>query len=103
LIAANYPRAEVWAMTPREIAASLYLAERRRKRQAAEQLALSSLAARGDARALRKQINELQRGCALRLFVSTTRLPTFNHSASPRPGLGTDSQLGCYRRQIRGR
>jgi hypothetical protein len=61
LIAANYPHAEVWAMTPREIGASLYFAKRRRKREAAEQLALSALAARRDSRALRQQITDLQR------------------------------------------
>jgi hypothetical protein len=61
LIAANYPRAEVWAMTPREIAASLYFAERRRKREAAEQLALNALAARGEPRVLKKRIEDLQR------------------------------------------
>ncbi len=48
-------------MTPREIAASLYFADRRRKRDAAEQLALSALAARGEPRALAKQIEDLQR------------------------------------------
>ena len=61
LIAANYPRAEVWAMTPREIAGSLYFAERRRKREAAEQLALDALAARGEPRVLKRQIERLQR------------------------------------------
>lgn len=48
-------------MTPREIAASLYFAERRRKREAAEQLALHALAARGEPRALKKRIEDLQR------------------------------------------
>lgn len=48
-------------MTPREIAASLFFAERRRKREAAEQLALNALAARGEPRALKKQIEDLQR------------------------------------------
>jgi hypothetical protein len=48
-------------MTPREIAASLCFAERRRKREAAEQLALTALAARGEARALKKQIEDLHR------------------------------------------
>jgi hypothetical protein len=48
-------------MTPREIAASLYFAERRKKRQAAEQLALAALAVRGEPRALKQQINDLQR------------------------------------------
>jgi hypothetical protein len=48
-------------MTPREIAASLYFAERRRKREAAEQLALAALAARGEQRVLKRQIEDLQR------------------------------------------
>jgi hypothetical protein len=61
LIAANYPRAEGWAMIPREIVASLYFAERRRKREAAEQLALGALAARGEPRTLKQQIKNLQR------------------------------------------
>ena len=47
-------------MTPREIAASLYFAERRRKREAAELLTLSALATRGEPRALKKQIEDLQ-------------------------------------------
>jgi hypothetical protein len=61
LIAANYPRAEVWAMTPRQIAGSLYFAERRRKREAAEQLVLHALAARGEPRMLKKRVEDLQR------------------------------------------
>ena len=48
-------------MTPREIAASLYFAERRRKREAAEQLALQALAARGEPRALKKRMEDLQK------------------------------------------
>jgi hypothetical protein len=48
-------------MTPREIAGALYFAERRRRREAAEQLALGALAARGEPRALKKQIEDLQR------------------------------------------
>ena len=48
-------------MTPREIAASLYFAERRRRREAAEQLALGALAARGETHAVKKQIQDLRR------------------------------------------
>jgi hypothetical protein len=48
-------------MTPREIAASVYFAERRRRREAAEQLALNALAARGEPRVLKKQMEDLQR------------------------------------------
>ena len=61
LIAAGYPPSDAWAMTPREIAGCLYFAERRRKRAAAEQLSLQALAARGEPRALKKQIEDLQR------------------------------------------
>ena len=61
LIGANYPPADVWAMTPRQIAGSLYFARRRRQREAAEQLALSALAARGEPRELKRQIETLRR------------------------------------------
>ena len=61
LIGANYPPAEVWAMTPRQIAGSLYFAGRRRRREAAEQLALSALAARGEPRELKRQLDQLHR------------------------------------------
>ena len=57
----SYPRAEVWAMTPREIAGSLYFAERRRRRDAAEQLSLGAIAARGEPRALKRQIEQLKK------------------------------------------
>ena len=48
-------------MTPREIAGSLYFAERRRRREAAEQLALGALAARGEPQALKRQIEQLKK------------------------------------------
>jgi hypothetical protein len=48
-------------MTPREIAASLYFTERRRKREAAEQLALNALAARGEPGVQKKRIEDLQK------------------------------------------
>jgi hypothetical protein len=48
-------------MTPREIAGALYFAERRRKRQAAERLALDAIAARGEPRELKRQIERLQK------------------------------------------
>ncbi len=61
LIGANYPPADVWAMTPRQIAGSLYFARRRRQREAAEQLALGTLAARGEPREVKRHIELLQR------------------------------------------
>jgi hypothetical protein len=48
-------------MTPREIAGALYFARLRRQREAAEQLALGALAARGEARELKRQLDQLQR------------------------------------------
>ena len=49
-------------MTPRQIAGSLYFARRRRrKREAAEQLALSTLATRGEPREVKRQLDQLQR------------------------------------------
>ena len=48
-------------MTPRQIAGSIYFAERRRRREAAERLALDAIAARGEPRALKKQIEDLRR------------------------------------------
>src|SRR5206468_10055561 len=61
LIGANYPPTDVWAMTPRQIAASLFFARRRRQREAAESLALGALAARGEPRELKRQLDQLNR------------------------------------------
>jgi hypothetical protein len=46
-------------MTPRQIAGSLYFVERRRRCEAAERLALDAIAARGEPRVLKKQIQDL--------------------------------------------
>jgi hypothetical protein len=48
-------------MTPRQIAGALYFAGRRRKRDAAERLALDTLAARGEPREVKRQLDQLQR------------------------------------------
>jgi len=48
-------------MTPRQIAGSLYFARRRRQRERAEQLALGALAARGEPREVKRQLDQLQR------------------------------------------
>lgn len=48
-------------MTPRQIAGSLYFAQRRQQREAAEQLALGTLAARGEPREVKRQMEQLQR------------------------------------------
>ena len=48
-------------MTPHQIAGTLYFVERRKKREAAERLALDAIAARGEPRELKRQIERLQR------------------------------------------
>jgi hypothetical protein len=48
-------------MTPRQIESSLYFARRRRQREAAEQLALNTLATRGEPREVKRQLNQWQR------------------------------------------
>jgi hypothetical protein len=48
-------------MTPRQIAGALYFARRRRQREAAENLALTALAARGESRELKRQLDQLNR------------------------------------------
>jgi hypothetical protein len=48
-------------MTPRQIESSLYFARRRRQREAAEQLSLGTLAARGEPREVKRQLEQLQR------------------------------------------
>jgi hypothetical protein len=48
-------------MTPRQIAASLFFARRRQQRDAAENLALAALAARGEPRELKRQLDQMHR------------------------------------------
>jgi hypothetical protein len=48
-------------MTPRQISGSLYFARRRRQRDAAEQLAMGTLAARGEPREVKRQLDQLNR------------------------------------------
>jgi len=52
---------EVWSYTPRRIAGFLKLAHKRLGREAAQTLAISALAARGDAKEIRRQHKELTR------------------------------------------
>jgi hypothetical protein len=61
LIGANYPPADVWEMTPLQIAGALYFARRRRQHEAAERLAMGALAARGEVREVKRQIEQMQR------------------------------------------
>jgi hypothetical protein len=51
----------VWHYTPRQIAGFLKLIHRRQGREGAQLLSISALAARGDAREIRRQHKELIR------------------------------------------
>jgi len=48
-------------MTPREIAGTLFFAGRRKKRDEVRQLQLQAMAARGDPKAFKKLIKELEK------------------------------------------
>lgn len=48
-------------MTPREIAGTMFFAMRRKRRDAAMALALGTLASRGDPRAVKEKLREMQR------------------------------------------
>lgn len=58
MIAAGHPPAVVWKYTPRQMHAFLFIAGKRRERERRELLALHALAARGDPKAVRKQLKD---------------------------------------------
>jgi hypothetical protein len=60
LVGLNYRPGDVWKMTPRQISVALAAGEKRRRRHAAEALALNTLAARGEACEVEKQMKLLQ-------------------------------------------
>src|SRR6202158_3629850 len=62
LIALGHPPAVVWEYTPRQLKAFLIIAERRRRKELSEQLALFRLASHGEAREVNKQIKDLESG-----------------------------------------
>lgn len=51
----------VWGYTPRQLNGYVALAAERRKREAVETLSLHTLASRGSADALKKQLRELEK------------------------------------------
>lgn len=55
----NYRPADVWAMTPRQISATLDLCEKDRRAELAERLSLHALGAQGDGKEIEKQIKRL--------------------------------------------
>lgn len=58
---ADYPRADLMRMTPRQLAGCAYFAARRRRSEAAEDMAIAATAARADGKALQRRISELQK------------------------------------------
>lgn len=54
--------ADVWGYTPKRLAGFLQLGFMRRKREAAEQLSINTLASRGEPKELEKQHRELANG-----------------------------------------
>jgi DNA-binding response OmpR family regulator len=61
LIGAGYRESELWPLTPRQLIARLRLARRRRRHELAAALSLNALAARGEAKDLKRQLKKLQR------------------------------------------
>ena len=53
------PLATLWRMTPRQLDGWLHFAGRHKKREAADALQVAAMGARGDPRALKKQIRQL--------------------------------------------
>jgi len=51
----------VWRYTPREIAGWTFYAARRQQRRSVEQTVIGFNAARGDPKAIKKQVKELER------------------------------------------
>lgn len=52
--------ADVWSYTPKQIAGFQRLAAVRRRRDAAEQLSINTMAARGEPREVKKRLKEWQ-------------------------------------------
>jgi len=52
----------VWGYTLKQAVAYLYLAEQRKKRNAAEQLQLSAIAASGDGKSIQRVVKKLLQG-----------------------------------------
>jgi hypothetical protein len=61
LIANGHREDAVWNYTPRQLKAFVALAERRRKRERAEELSLQFLAARGDPKVVKKALKDFER------------------------------------------
>lgn len=54
--------AELWQCTPRELVGWLYFSNRVKKRRRAEELSVNAMAARGDIKAVKKQIEDAGKG-----------------------------------------
>lgn len=50
---------DIWAYTPRQVQAYIFIGRRRQRRKLSEQLTLGSLAASGDKKAVRETLRKL--------------------------------------------
>lgn len=62
MINAGHPVKAVWSYTPKQIDAYLFLAERRKKKEAAMALSIAASGARGDPRTVSKRVKEWSKG-----------------------------------------
>ncbi|TIL83950.1 MAG: hypothetical protein E5Y73_35460 [Mesorhizobium sp.] len=61
MIADGHQAADVWRYTPRQVIGFLGFASKRRRQDAAAALSIGAMAARGDPKELKKQIEKLER------------------------------------------
>jgi hypothetical protein len=61
LIANGHRAADVWDYTPKQLIAFMFLANKRRQRDRAEDLTIHAMAARGEPRAVKKMTKDLQK------------------------------------------
>jgi hypothetical protein len=59
LIASGHPPAAVWNYTPRQIAGFLFFSSKRKNREDASKLSIGAMAARGDPKDVKKQVEKL--------------------------------------------
>lgn len=60
-MAAGHRPGDVWSYTPKQIAAWLHFASKRKRAEAAHSLAIAAMGARGDPKKVQQQIKELSR------------------------------------------
>ena len=61
LVEAGHGAADLWAASPRQILAMQDISGRLRRRRMAEDLSIGTMAARGEAKALKKMFSDLEK------------------------------------------